>query len=399
MSAFATAPSTPSTPHASPLVHELARPLPGISPYERVGVAAEWVRVSPYRCVPVVSGGILLGLVTEESLATYLHSAPDSPERRHWLEAQVEGTVLVPTSALSPLLSVQELQAALAEEGVDALPVAESNGLYYGMVGHGDLVRELLRPLALPPLGGMATPVGVHLSTGTVSAGVRGAALVLTGFCFFFTQLSLFVVLSLLEPYLPALPIPPVWRETIEQALTAVITLAAFLGLVRLSPLAGFHAAEHQVVHALERHVPLLVDQVGRMPRVHPRCGTNLLAGSFLLGLGGVLAPLLGEAGYVLSGILALFFWRSLGAWLQEKLTTRPATEAQLTQAIVAAKTLLEHHEARPEPATLQQRLWNSGMPQMFLGFALGVGILALLGLLIPSLGEVLRPHWQALLP
>ncbi len=373
--------------------------MPGISPYERVGAAAEWVRVSPYRCVPVVSGGILIGLVTEASLATYLHSAPTGPKRRHWLEAQVESTVLVPTGALSPLLSVTELQAALEEEGVDALPVAEGSGLYYGMVGHGDLVRELLRPLALPPLGGMATPVGVHLSTGTVSAGVSGAALVLTGFCFFFTQLSLIIVLSLLEPHLPALPLPLVWRETVELALRAVITLAVFLGLVRLSPLAGFHAAEHQVVHALERHVPLLVDPVRRMPRVHPRCGTNLLAGSFLLGLGGVLGPLLGEAGYILSGILALFFWRSFGGWLQEHLTTRPATEAQLTQAIGAAKTLLERHEARPEPATLQQRLWNSGMPQMLLGFALGVGTLALLGLLIPSLGQVLRPHWQTLLP
>ena len=396
MSAFATAPHTPPT---SPLVHELARPLPGVSPYERVGVAAEWVRVSPYRCVPVLSGGILVGLVTEESLATYLHRAPDGPERRRWLEALVEDTVMTPTSALSPLLSVAELQAALAQEGVDALPVAQGNGLYYGMVGHGDLVRELLRPLALPSLGGMATPVGVHLSTGTVSAGVKGAALVLTGFCFFFTQLSLIVVLSLLEPYLPALPLPPLWRETVELALTAVVTLTGFLGLVRLSPLAGFHAAEHQVVHALERHVPLLVDPVGRMPRVHPRCGTNLLAGSFLLGLGGVLSPLLGEAGYVLSGIVALFFWRSFGAWLQEHLTTRPATKAQLAQAIDAAKTLLERHEARPEPATPLQRLGNSGMPHMLLGFVLGVGTLALLGLLIPALGEVLRPHWQALLP
>ena len=92
----------PASATAPRFIHELARPLPGISPYERVGVAAEWVRVSPYRCVPVLSGGILVGLVTEESLAEYLRQAPDGPSRRAWLEAEIEETVLTPTAALSP---------------------------------------------------------------------------------------------------------------------------------------------------------------------------------------------------------------------------------------------------------------------------------------------------------
>ena len=162
MTASATAPR---------FVHELARPQPGLAPTERVGVAAEWVRVSPYRCVPVLSGGVLLGLVTDASLTRYLLAAPEGPERRRWLEAPVEDTVLIPTAALSPLLSVEALLTALEDEGVDTLPVAEGSGIYLGMVGRSDLVRELLRPLALPQLGGMATPIGVHLSTGAVCAG------------------------------------------------------------------------------------------------------------------------------------------------------------------------------------------------------------------------------------
>lgn len=375
----------------------LARALPGVALTERVGTAAEWVRVSPYRCVPVLSGGILVGLITEQSLAAYLQRAPAGPERRRWLEAQVEETVMVPTAALHPLLPIAELQDALAAEGADALPVAEGNGLYLGMIGHSDLVRELLRPLALPQLGGMATPVGVYLSTGTVSAGVSQKALVATGFCFFVAQFALLVVLSLLDPYLPALPLPLQWRETVELILTALITLTGFLTLIRLSPIAGFHAAEHQVVHAVERHVPLLPDLVGRMPRVHPRCGTNLMAGSFLLGLGGAFTPLLGQFGFVLSGLLTLFYWRSFGGWLQEHLTTRPATDAQLIQAIAAARTLLERHEESTLPATPLRRLLHSGLPQMLIGFALGVGFLALLCLLIPALGSALRPHWQEL--
>ena len=360
-------------------------------------MAAEWLRVSPYHCVPVLSGGILVGLVTEASLTTYLRQAPDGPERRHWLEALVEDTVLVPTAALSPLLSIESLLEALETERADALPVAEGNGIYYGMVGRADLVRELLRPLALPQIGGMATPVGVHLSTGAVSAGVGNGALILTGSCFFFAQLALLVLLNALAPALPPLPLPPAWRESVELALTTLLTLAGFLGLIRLSPIAGFHAAEHQVVHALESHTPLLTTTVGRLPRVHPRCGTNLMAGSFLLGLGGAFTPLLGTLSYIFSGLLALFFWRTVGTWLQQNLTTRPASEAQLTQAMTAAKTLLTLHEAHPQPASPLRRLLNSGLPQMLLGFALGAGVLALLGLLIPPLGDSLRPHWQAL--
>lgn len=395
MSSSAIAPPFPPAPR---FLHELARSQPGLSPQERVGVAAEWLRVSPYRCIPVLSGGILLGLVTESSLTTYLRQAPEGPERRRWLEEAIEDTVLTDTAALSPLLSVEDLLQALDTEHVDALPVAESNGIYYGMVGRADLVRELLRPLALPQIGGMATPVGVHLSTGTVSAGVGNSALILTGTCFFFAQLTLLVLLNAVTPSLPPLPLPPAWRESVELALTGLITLAGFLGLIRLSPLAGFHAAEHQVVHALESHTPLLLTSVGRLPRVHPRCGTNLMAGSFLLGLGGAFLPLLGSLAFVVSGFLALVFWRSLGSWLQQNLTTRPASEAQLNQAIAAAKTLLLRHERHPSAASPLRRLFNSGLPQMLLGFALGVAMLSLLGLLIPPLGASLRPHWRALL-
>ena len=384
MTASATAPR---------FVHELARPQPGLAPTERVGVAAEWVRVSPYRCIPVVSGGILVGLVTDASLTHYLLAAPEGPERRRWLEAPVEDTVLIPTAALSPLLSVEALLTALEDEGVDTLPVAEGSGIYLGMVGRSDLVRELLRPLALPQLGGMATPIGVHLSTGAVCAGAGHIALVTTGFCFFFVQLALVLLLGAALPSPLPLPLPPAWRETIELALIGFTTLGGFLGLIRLSPIAGFHAAEHQVVHALERHVPLLPELVGRLPRVHPRCGTNLLAGTFLLGLGGMLTPLLGESGYVLSGILALFFWRSLGAWFQEHLTTKPASRAQLAQAIHAAQTLLERHESATRPTTPWLRLLNSGMLHMLLGFAIGAGLLWFLSLLIPSLGALLRQY------
>lgn len=379
-------------------IHSLARPLPGLALGERVGVAAEWVRVSPYRAVPVLSGEILVGMVTERSVAEYLLRFPEGPARQSCLEHEIAETVMVPTAALHPLLSVDALREALVAEGVDALPLTEGNGLYLGMIGHSDLVRELLRPLALPQLGGMATPVGVYLTTGAAHAGASPWALVLTGFCFFVGQFLLLGVLSVLTPSLPHLPLPMAWRETIELTVTALVVLAGFLGLIRLSPIAGYHAAEHQVVHSLERHVPLLPERVAQQPRVHPRCGTNLMAGSFLLGLGGAFSPLLGQFGFVFSGLLALVYWRSLGEWFQAHLTTRPASRAQLEQAIAAARELLVRHEQCLESPTPLRRLLYSGMPPLLAGFLLGAGLLALLCLLIPPLGAALRPHWEGLL-
>ena len=101
----------------------------------------------------------------------------------------------------------------------------------------------------------------------------------------------------------------------------------------------------------------------------------------------------------MLAVILVLSYWRTLGAWFQEKLTTRPATQAQLVQGIAAAKELLAKHSATasPPPSPLQ-RLWFSGLPQILLGYLLGLGLLWGLARLIPPLGVALAPHWEALL-
>src|SRR2546423_10530097 len=55
-----------------------------------------------------------------------------------------------------------------------------------------------------------------------------------------------------------------------------------FLLFVRALPLVQYHAAEHQAVHAMERGEPLDPEIVRRMPRVHPRCGTNIMAGGMV---------------------------------------------------------------------------------------------------------------------
>ena len=170
-----------------------------------------------------------------------------------------------------------------------------------------------------------------------------------------------------------------------------------FLSLVRLSPLAGYHAAEHQVVHAIERGQPLLTECVREMPREHPRCGTNFVAAALLFSLGGALTPLLGALAYPLGGLAALVWWRTLGGWLQRHFTTRPATDAQLDSGIRAARELLVRHARSERNDTPLGRLWRSGMVHILLGFLGGAGILALLTLL-PPLRGILTPALHELL-
>lgn len=381
-------------------VRDLVRTPPFLPVDERVGTAAELLRVSPYRCVPVVSYSRLVGLVTDASLTQFLLDAPSDPlERRRWLEASVEQVTVPLVAAVSPELGVVALLQALDEQKCDVLPVLEASGNYLGLVGRMDLARELLRPLSVPLLGGMATPLGVYLTTGTLRAGASQGALILTGMCFFGVQGILLLLLSYLEYALPPVAVPIPVRETFDLLLTTSLSMFGFLGVIRLTPLAGYHAAEHQVVNAIEHHVPLLPERVRAQSRVHPRCGTNFAAAVFLLGLGGAFLPVLGNAAYILAVFLAVGYWRLLGAWFQEKLTTRPATDAQLAQGIAAAKELLAKHDATPYAAVSPlKRLWFSGLPQILLGYLLGLGTLWVLSLLIPPLGSALAPHWETLL-
>jgi CBS domain-containing protein len=354
-----------------PLVGDLMRPIIGVSPNLRVGPALEILRTAPHHCVAVVSANQqLLGLLTDSTIAATLLTAEN---REAVLQQTVDSVMAEPTESVFPDTPISALLQTLDAASTDTLPVIGHAGQFYGLIGRADLVRELIRPLALPSIGGMATPVGVYLTTGAVSGGVSSMALILTGLLFFFAQAVLLLLLSAL-PKIISGPL----AASFELLLASIFPMAGFLGLIRLSPLAGYHAAEHQVVHALEQSEPLLLDFVKKMPRVHPRCGTNFAAAAF---------------GFTLSFLLALAYWRHFGGWIQEHLSTKPATEKQLASGIAAAKELLEQHNRRPylAPGPLS-RLWRSGLPQILLGFAIGVGILVLLGWLVPSFGRFVRP-------
>lgn len=52
--------------------------------------------------------------------------------------------------------------------------------------------------------------------------------------------------------------------------------------IIKISPVGGYHAAEHMVVHAYEKDINLTLENVKKQPRVNDNCGTNLVASIFI---------------------------------------------------------------------------------------------------------------------
>jgi len=263
-----------------------------------------------------------------------------------------------------------------------------------------------------PRLGGMATPLGVYLHDGVSSGGAGSWGLFLTG-----VTMSALILLAQAGAHglareaaihLPGLArwemrLPPGLQLWLS-AVSPWLPLPLVFGLLRLVPMSGTHAAEHQVVHCIERAAPLAPDCVRAMPRVHPRCGTNLFVGFtlFLLTFLAVFCaaqaggwPLLDAVSLaaMLAGPATLIFWRRVGGWFQQWFATRPATDAQIAGAIRAAEQVLARRrqlmeEGRPLRFAFGRRLWTMGLGQLLLGYLAVFGLVTLAARWWPGLAQ-----------
>ena len=281
----------------------------------------------------------------------------------------------------------------------------------------GRVVAVLSRPGALMPppaprLGGMATPLGVYLTDGVVSGGAGFWGLFLTGGVLgalaLASQAAVHASLGLAQAHgydvwswVNAPGHSVALRSWLSEVLSWLPTPLIFV-LLRLIPMSGTHAAEHQVVHCVEHEAPLTVECVRAMPRVHPRCGTNLFVGLslFLLtfvgvfcafsppGAGGVAVADGAVVALALAAPPALIFWRRIGGFVQQWFATRPATDKQIAGAIRAAQEVLSRRRqaggfVRFRPL---RRVWSMGFAQVLLGYAV---------LLLPLWLAI--AHWPAL--
>ncbi|WP_373533343.1 DUF1385 domain-containing protein [Vampirovibrio sp.] len=263
------------------------------------------------------------------------------------------------------------------------LPLVDAKGRYTGKCASlPRLIRLKSGTLRPPRVGGLATPLGVYMTSGHYMAGAGWPGLVAAGFLFGilapFLDLLSVALFSVLVLVYPPVQILPVGEQTILQG---GLLLACLLGLLRLTPLAGLHAAEHMTINAIEADLALTEPMVRTQPREHQRCGTNLVA---LLGGLQIAAISLFYANPRLSGLglllyatlwfwLVFSFWRPMGLWLQRHFTTKTPSWAQLASGIRAGHQLLERFTERPHGVpSFWRRLWGAGLLQMMTGFAAG---------------------------
>jgi CBS domain-containing protein len=346
----------------------LMRPTFTVDLQDSIELAARKLRENGFDLLPVTQDGALAGVLTESSMTKAL---ADGREMTDSVESLTCGALTgFPSTTGAEALRLFDNQNATA------LVVIDESGRVLGVLTPSDLYPKRIIPPRPPMVGGMATPFGVYLTTGSIGAGVGHLALITTGMTLATMLLTGTLVSSLLADWLGHRSINPGVVGAVRESLPFLLFLVA----MRTIPLSGIHAAEHKVVHAIERDEELVPATVRRMPRVHPRCGTNLAVGaSLLMGIGrseylGGLGPLQ----LVLAAVATLILWRPLGNLMQYYVTTKRPSEKQLAMGIRSGRELLEKYATQGgRTANFGQRILNSGMLHVLAGFLIVIGLFA----------------------
>lgn len=338
------------------------RPVEPLLPEESLQLAADRMRDEGLAVLPVVENGRFAGVVTLQTLVGAIGAmrSPLEPVSR----LMDRGFPVVPVSA-----TAADGLRRLAETRAPALVVVDEGGMPFGLFSVTDLVSPPEQPVRPRFVGGMATPFGVYLTNGTVSGGVPKWAIVATGALLF----TLFVAANLISGWVGNSAVTMPLEPSVRAWLLGALALGLFMIGIRLLPLSGIHAAEHMVVHAIERGESLTPEVVSRMPRVHPRCGTNLAAGATLfLVLMNTSLIADQELRLLVAVLVTVIFWRPLGSLLQYFVTTRPPSRRHIDLGITAGRELLDRYQRSPHAMpSVGHRLWNSGLVQIILGSTL----------------------------
>lgn len=375
-----TAPDVKTSSLSSP-VGALMRQTTMLGVGDSLGRAAHEMRLNGIGMAPVVADLTVVGIVTERTLATALADGVDMSESVE--RAKIEATTIRPYQTAAEALRM------LATGTESTLVVVDDFGQLMGVVSASDLYPRRHSPPRPAMVGGMATPFGVYLTTGGVSAGAGTLGLMATGATMF-----LMLATGVLITWFGLTPLEHVLPEWALAALESGLPILLFLLFMRLVPLSGIHAAEHQVVHAIEREEELRPDIVRRMPRVHPRCGTNLATGAGLFSAIAFIEWIPSqELRITIAAIVTLYFWKRVGSLMQFYVTTKKPTEKQLAAGVKVGRELLDNFSRTrvgyPSPL---QRLLRSGLLQVMAGSFLMSGVLYLVSILFWNLWKIDLP-------
>jgi CBS domain-containing protein len=364
-------------------------------PSDTIGRSAEALRSCGLTELPVVNLGRVVGVISE---ARVLQALEDGDAMT--VADQPLSTILPPNPVCgNPFMTVGQVAEIMSDHNLQVLPVVDAYGSYLGALIRGDIVgmmRESMRP---PSVAGMATPLGVYLTTGNLRAGAGDFGLMLTGVALMLMNLFSTGAVAWAVKSAQKFTHIPIWAAfnysgfghftwlTLLGYALRGLSIVLFLLLFRLFPMSGYHAAEHETVHAIEAGEPLTASNVAAMPRVHPRCGTNIVAGLMLFMV--VTEAFSSDIAVIVTLFLLVFAWRSIGGFFQYFITTKNPSADQIENGIRAGQSLLDQYRKDPgHRVTGWQRMWNTGMPQVMLGviFIMLIQEYLLKGLRIPGL-------------
>ena len=376
------------------LIENLIRQVKTVGPEDTIGRAAEALRVFGLTELPIISGSRVVGIVTESSVLDALIAG----DPKVMAEKPVREILSERVVCVNRYLPIGQVAEIMRDHDLQIVPIVDEYGGYLGVVTRSDVASALRQTIRPPVIGGLATPIGVYLTTGRLSAGAGKFGLFLAGaFMVLMMFVATWVVLGaawLVQEFTPV----QLWNIVNSPAMGANklnwmyalgylmrgLILPVWMLLIRLSPISGYHAAEHQVVHAIENGESLTPANVQAMPRAHPRCGTNIFAGMILFL---IMANVFSDETAILVTVLVLVFaWRAVGGFFQYYVTTKTANRRQIESGIKAGESLLEKYRKNPGGRMNGfQRIWGSGMPMVMLGAAAMSAVGELLKVVPPS--------------
>ena len=325
--------------------------------------------------LPVINlQGVIVGIVSEHDMANII---PDwsFKENSYLCDIKVRDIMIEEVWTETKDTNIKNLMEKINNEHKRVIPIVEENNLYTGYsVTRTSIITYFTNLIKPNTLGGLATPLGVYITDGKHQAGTGNLGLFLTG-------LSLGSIFILIEQVFKfGYAYFNINEVNIAlMPLIFILQILLFIVLLRQTPLAKIHAAEHQTINAIEKGIPLNLDSVKAQPREHNRCGTNLMV--LLLGIQFIIllfvtvinkfAPFLQFIFLFWAFIYVFSSWKKWGMWLQKYFTTVDAPDKFILSGIKAGEEILRKHkeDLDAQPATFSRKIWCMGIIQIITGF------------------------------
>lgn len=358
-----------------PYIENISVEIPAISEYCAVTRLPDLFKQAGSDTLPVIDmQGKIIGIVSEYDLAKIVPDLSIS-EDSYQCGIKVLDIMTKQVWTEQKHTNIKELFSKIDDMHTRVIPIVDKNNYYTGAsITRTSILSYLTRLIKPNSLGGLATPLGVYITDGKHQAGAGNFGLFLTG-------ISIGVILLFIEQVFGF-----VYKYFAIDVTNAAILPAAFLlqiisfvFLLRLTPLAKIHAAEHQTINAIEKGLPLTLETVKLQPREHIRCGTNIMV--LFIGLQIIILTFVGYLSkieplfqfiYLFVGFMFVFSnWKKWGMWLQKYFTTVKAPDSYILNGIKVGEEILHKHkeDLDPKPASFLRKIWCMSIIQIISGF------------------------------